>query len=585
MLPFGTSRRLNSIRWRFALAIAALCFLGMLLRDEALLQLGAGALWRHLSLFVPAGLVGVATFWMASQLTGLLVALRRSTEAIAATGHEMPVDMAYGSELGGLGHSFRKVASRLNANLRRINALAHTDAVTGLPNRSVIEQVLARALVPTRAGEYQAAVLFIGLDGLRRVNDTLGHEAGDELLRQASLRILHQGLHRRPETIDSCLDAAGGLCDRLPADIMLAHFAGEEFVAILPGLNDRTALAVQAECIASALAEPFRLKSQDLRIGASVGIAMAPEDTRNTLDLLLFAAQAMRAAKRAGKLRCAFFDKQSHESVIARARMETELQRALVRHELELHYQPKVNMATRALHGVEALVRWRHPARGLLAPTEFIDAAEQGGLMAILGHQVLEMAVVQCRAWLDLGLPLVVAVNVSPSQFTDPRFVEKVLGALHAEYVPPELLMIEITESLAMTDFEGTARRLGELRAAGVKVAVDDFGIGYSNLSQLSHLPLDVLKIDRSLVQGIGRHSKSEAIICAILGMTRALGCRSIAEGIETVEQYEFLLDHGCDCGQGYLFAKPMPAEAVVGWPGARLLDFASLDVPARLTH
>jgi len=585
MQPFGASRRLNSIRWRFALAIAVLCLVGTLLRDEALLQLGAGALGRHLSLLVPAGLVGVATFWMASQLTGLVVALRRSTEAIAAAGHETPVDTAHGSELGGLGHSFRKVASRLNANLRRINALAHTDAVTGLPNRSVIEQVLARALVPTRAGDYQAAVLFIGLDGLRRVNDTLGHEAGDELLRQASLRILHQGLHRRHETIDSCLDAAGGLCDRLPTDIMLAHFAGEEFVAILPGLNDRTALAVQAECIASALAEPFRLRSQDLRIGASVGIAMAPEDTRNTLDLLHFAAQAMRAAKRADKLRCAFFDKQSHESVIARARMETELQRALVRHELVLHYQPKVNMATRALHGVEALVRWRHPVRGLLAPTEFIEAAEQGGLMATLGHQVLEMAVAQCRAWLDLGLPLVVAVNVSPSQFTDPRFVEKVLGALNAEYVPPECLMIEITESLAMTDFEGTARRLGELRAAGVKVAVDDFGIGYSNLSQLSHLPLDVLKIDRSLVQGIGRYSKSEAIICAILGMTRALGCRSIAEGIETAEQYEFLLDHGCDCGQGYLFAKPMPADAVVGWPGARLLDFASLDVPARLTH
>jgi predicted signal transduction protein with EAL and GGDEF domain len=566
MLPFGANRRLNSVRWRFAIAIALLTFVGMLLRDAAFIHLDVDAPWRLLSLLALSAGVGAVTFWLASQLTGLVVAMRRSTEAAAAGEFDAPVDVHCISEMGGLAHSLRKLSSRLNANLRRINTLSHTDAITGLPNRTVVEHVLARAAGPALAGEFRAAMLFIGLDGLKQVNNTLGHDAGDELLRLASQRLLVQGLQRGTETVETCLNAQGQLCDRLPADRMLAHFAGEEFVAILPGSHDQPSLAALGQRLVNALGEPFRLNSQLLRISANVGIAAAPEDTCNTSELLVFAAQAMRSAKQGGKLSCAFFCKQSHAGALALARTEGELLQALARRELVMVYQPKVDMRTCELRGVEALVRWRHPERGLLAPREFIEVAERGGHMAVLGGQVLEMAVAQCRAWLDAGLRLVVAVNVSPSQFTDPHFVDQVLGALRAAGVPPDLLMIEITESLAMTDFDATASRLGRLREAGVQVALDDFGIGYSNLSLLSLLPLDVLKIDRSLVQGIGQLSKSEAIIGAIVGMTRALGCRSIAEGIETAEQFDFLRRHGCDCGQGFLFAQPVPPEEVGQW-------------------
>ena len=585
MAPFGANRRLNSVRWRFAIAIAVLTLVAMLLRDAAFIHLGSEPPWRWLSLLVLSAGVGAVTFWLASHLTGLVVALRRSTEAVVAGDFDAPVDVECRGEIGGLSSSFRKLTSRLNANLLRINTLAHTDAITGLPNRTVVEHVLALAAGPAQAGEFHAAMLFISLDGLKRVNDTLGHDAGDELLRQASQRLLVQGLQRSPETAETCLNALGQLCARLPADRLLAHFAGEEFVVILPGRHDRQALAALGERLVKALGEPFRLKSQSMRISANVGVALAPEDTCNTADLLVFAAQAMRAAKRAGAMRWGFFCKHSHAGALALARTEGELLQALARRELVMVYQPKVDMRTCELRGVEALVRWRHPERGLLSPKEFIEVAERGGLMAALGGQVLEMAVAQCRAWLDQGLRLVVAVNVSPSQFTDPHFVDQVLGTLRAAGVPPDLLMIEITESLAMTDFDATASRLGQLRDAGVQVALDDFGIGYSNLSLLSLLPLDVLKIDRSLVQGIAQLSKSEAIIGAIVGMTRALGCRSIAEGIETAEQFDFLRLHGCDCGQGFLFAQPLPPEEVSLWRSSLAPGATAQSLPARAAH
>ncbi len=384
-----------------------------------------------------------------------------------------------------------------------------------------------------------------------------------------SRRILEQGLQRTAETIDTCMDAFGAPCERLPRDVVFARFAGDEFVAILPSITDRAALAEVGERIVASLAEPFRLAGQDVRIGASVGIAVAPEDTSNAAELLSFADLAMYGSKQAGKARYRFFDKQARAAMLAVAQVEADLRRALERRELVLHYQPKLGMRTLDLHGVEALVRWQHPERGLLAPGEFIDVAERAGLMAALGRQVLELAIAHCREWLDAGLEMNVAVNVSPSQFNDPSFVADVLQALRTAGVPAPLLTIEITESMAMADHATTASRLASLREAGVMVALDDFGIGYSNLSQLSRLPLDVLKIDRSLVQGIGLDEKREAIIRAIVGMTHALGCKTIAEGIETPAQFRFLDALGCDCAQGFLLARPMPAAQLAPWQGS----------------
>lgn len=558
-------RGLHSIRWRFALASAALTSCGFAARE---LLLGHG-IELHLtelgSLALLVLAIAAITFWMAHKLTGNIVSLQRSTEALAAGDFDSPVDVDCSCELGGLAQSFQKMTARLNANILRINTLAYTDAITTLPNRSVIDHLLGYALAPEREADFEAAIVFIDLDGFKRVNDTLGHDGGDELLRQASLRILQDGLGRTPHTIDTCTDAFGNPCNRLPEDVVFARFAGDEFVAILPGQTDREALAQVGESVIRSLERPFRIKGQDVVVGASVGIAITPEDTRSATELLSFADLAMYSSKQAGKSRCMFFDKSTRDTLVENTRIEADLRLALQRGELLLHFQPKFDTRSLTLRGVEALVRWQHPTRGLLAPAAFVEVAEQVGLMAELGRRVLELAATQCRAWLDEGLRQPVAVNVSPSQFADPQFVRGVLDTLAAHHVEPGLLSIEITESMAMTDFGTTAQRLAELRRAGVRVAIDDFGIGFSNLSQLAQLPMDELKIDRSLIGQIGRCSKGEAIIRAIVGMTAALGYRTIAEGIETPAQLEFLRTLGCDSVQGFLLGRPVPAAAAKG--------------------
>lgn len=570
MSGFGSG--LNSIRWRFTLAAGLLALCGGAVRDH---WLGAQPAWTAESLFSLALLVlgtAAATYWMADRLTGLIRQLQRSTEAIAQGHLEDPVEVDCACEIGGLAESFRKMRSRLNANVARINTLAYTDGITALPNRAAIDHLLQYALTGPQAGQFRAALLFIDLDGFKRVNDTLGHDGGDILLRLASRRILEQGLGRDMESIDACLDGLGMPCNRLPRDLVFARFAGDEFIAILPGVTDRRELARVGEAIVASLQLPFEVKDNEVNIGASIGIAITPEDCSTAEQLVTFADLAMYNAKQAGKGRCRFFDQQVHQQLLERNRLEADLRQALLRGELLLHYQPQLQARPGrrgqrpAVVGLEALVRWNHPTRGLLMPGAFIDVAEQAGLMGVLGQQVLQLAVQQAQQWLCSGRPQVVSVNVSPSQFTDPGFAAGVLATLQACELPSRWLSIEITESIAMSDFESTARRLNLLREAGVKVSIDDFGIGFSNLSQLSRLPIDQLKIDRSLTQDIGRNCKSEAIIRAIVGMAQALEFRTLAEGIETREQLDFLGEIGCDAVQGYLLGRPMAVEQVDPW-------------------
>jgi len=565
--PSSTGQGLNSIRWRFALAAAVLAVLGNLARDAWLGRGIATDVASLAGLALPMLLAASVTYWMASRMTGLIDALKRSTEAIAAGDYEAVVTVDCACEIGGLADSFRQMTQRLNANVLRINTLAYTDAITGLPNRVVIDHLLTQAMQPGSAEPFHGAILFIDLDGFKRINDTLGHDAGDELLRQASQRLLRNGLDRTPETIDRCTDGVGMPCNRAPRDTVFARWAGDEFIAVLPGLTERTTLALIGERLVNALQAPFRIKGQEVVIGASVGIATTPQDTQSAAELLSFADLAMYSAKQAGKSRCRFFDHELRAQLLADDRTEAELRQALQRGELLLHFQPTLSLATPGeLTGAETLVRWQHPQRGLLYPADFIDLAERAGLMAPLGQQVLDLALAQARRWLDQGLHWPVAVNVSPSQFTEPAFVEQVLQTLERHRVPAVMLVIEITESVAMTNFTASVDRLSRLRTAGVRVALDDFGIGYSNLSQLARLPLDALKIDRSLVSGIGRAPKSEAIIRAIVGMAHALGYRTVAEGIESPLQRDFLQALGCNCGQGFLLARPMAGDQVVAW-------------------
>lgn len=512
-----------------------------------------------------------AAYAAASRLSGQIQALRRSADAVSASALDRPVVVEETCEVGGLAESVNRMVGRLNANNVRMNALAYRDPVTELPNRAVVEHMLERMVGAKGPG---GAVLFIDLDGFKRVNDTHGHAAGDELLRQASLRAIREGLGCAPGELDACANSFGELCDRAPQNVVFARFAGDEFVALFPGPADDAALRAKADAIVAALRRPFDVYAQEVKIGASIGIACAPRDCDDAREILTFADMAMYAAKQAGGGRVAVFDPKVRRMAIERAEIETELRHALSGETLELAFQPKLDAHTLECVGVEALARWTHPTRGVIAPSVFIPIAEQCGLMSALGAQIVNMAAQHAQRWAQAGRALTIAVNVSPAQFESPDFAPSMLEAFARHGVDPQLFEVEITESMAMADIAATSRRVEALRAAGLRISIDDFGIGYSNLSHLSRLPIDDIKIDRSLVVDIGASPRSERILRTLIEMAHALGDRVIAEGVETQAQHDFLRGNGCDCVQGFLFAKPMAAPALEAWfagrPGAR---------------
>jgi two-component system CheB/CheR fusion protein len=564
---------LNSIRIRFTLMIGVLVCLtaaGLAALDHAG-HLGLLPVWTIAVLCVVAALLPAAiTYLMAGKLTGLIAQLRQSTDAIAAGDFNAPVDVNCACEIGGLADSFRTMVRRLNSNILRMNVLAYSDRVTELPNRAVITHVLSRSLTATAAPPFSGAVMFIDLDRFKQVNDSLGHEAGDDLLRQASLRILTRGLNRTPDTIDNCMTAFGELCDRPPVDIVFVRFAGDEFVALLPNVSSRQALEKIADNIIAALDEPFRVSNTEVRIGASIGIACTPDDTRDPSELLNFADLAMYAAKEMGRNRFAFFDGTLREAALQRANIEKELRRAMLNDELVIHYQPKVSADGHQLRGLEALVRWQHPVRGLLMPKDFIAVAEQSGLIEELGCRVAHLAMRQAAEWRKAGHDFTISINVSSLQFRRPDFLSRVQLGLEHTGAPASSIELELTESVALSDLTHTMSNLQQLRALGFRIAIDDFGCGFSNLSQLAQLPFDTLKIDRSLVERIGTDSKAESVIKAIISMGRSLGHEVVAEGVETMKQLTFLQTNGCDVVQGFLFARAMAPESVPDWSRAR---------------
>lgn len=559
---------INSIPVRFAVMTALFSTIGVAawrvmaaLSPEQALDFG-GDLLGVVCIAAPTAV----TFWAATKLTAQIHALRRSADAVVAGDFDRPVEVECACEVGGLADSFRKMVGRLNANIVRMNVLAYVDPVTGLPNRAVVEHTLQRMVGDGPGG----AVMFIDLDGFKRVNDTYGHSAGDDLLRQASLRAIREGLRREPEELDACSNPFGELCDRAPQDIVFVRFAGDEFVALIPGAVDDAAVMAQAEAVLAALSRPFEIHGQKVKIGASIGIACAPRDSNDAQEILTFADMAMYAAKQAGRGRVAVFDPKVRGMAVERAEIEKELRQALEDDALELAFQPKVDARTLECVGVEALARWTHPTRGVVPPGVFVPIAEQSGLMNALGGTVVRKAAAQARRWQDAGRHIDIAVNVSPAQFEASDFVQTVIDACAAQGVNPGVFEIEITESMAMADIVATTRRVEALRAQGMRISIDDFGIGYSNLSHLSRLPIDDIKIDRSLVIGIGSSARAESILKAMVEMAHALGDRVIAEGVETQAQFEFLRGIGCDCIQGYLFARPMAPQALEEWFEAR---------------
>ena len=424
---------------------------------------------------------------------------------------------------------------------RHIRHLAYNDALTGLPNRLLFVEHLKRAIERTSADNGIFAVLFLDFNRFKFINDTLGHEAGDQLLTTMAQRI--KGCVR--------------------ADDFVARLGGDEFTVLLDDVPNASVAASVARNICRTVSAPLVVAGQEVVVTASIGISLYPQDGPDVSCLLRHADTAMYRAKHGGTSFCYY--EPVMESVISdRLKMENDLRRALERNEITVFYQPVIDTITGEIAGVEALVRWLHPEQGIVSPAEFIPVAEETGLILPLGERVLRLACTQAKAWLDMGLSaLHVAVNLSVKQLEQPDLRDIVRSALHDSGLPASALVLEITESVLVERALDTVGILNELRSLGIRISIDDFGTGYSSLSYLKHLPANTLKIDRSFIQDIPEDEDAVAIVTGIMTLAHSLRMKVVAEGVETVAQQETLARLNCDFLQGFLFSKPLPAEVI----------------------
>jgi diguanylate cyclase (GGDEF)-like protein len=488
----------------------------------------------------------------------------RYTPVIILTAESDPMAKLKALELGATDLLTKPVdSSELRLRLRNAlgfkayqDRLADFDALTGLPNRRKFRSELEAALARTQQSR-ACALLHIDLDRFKQINDTLGHRVGDKLL-CAVTQLLQRTL--------SDAEATGWPASR-EADktVVLSRIAGNGFAAVLPHLHNLkkadTADSIARRLLA-ALREPFRIDEHELFVTASIGIAVSPGDGQDADALLKHAEMAMYQAKHRGRNTYTFYSGKMNAHALERLTLENQLRRAVERNEFVLFYQPKVDIAARRITGAEALVRWKHPERGIVSPAEFVPIAEETGLIGEIGQWVLRAACTQVSAWMQAGLPpLLVSVNVSGAQFKQRKVWHAVRGALAHSGLAPAQLILELTESMLFENASDSIEMLHELKEMGVKLAVDDFGTGYSSMTYLSRFPIDELKIDRSFVQGLPKERNAVAIVGAIIALARELGLKTVAEGVETKEQLEFLKARRCDEYQGYLCSRPAPAE------------------------
>jgi diguanylate cyclase (GGDEF)-like protein len=436
----------------------------------------------------------------------------------------------------------------------RIEYLAYYDVLTGLPNRQLFVREVGRAIRTAQQTGHMLALLYLDLDRFKRINDNLGHSVGDALLQNVARR-LEQSV-RPPE---GELSATG---NRRAEQARIARLGGDEFVVLLTGLTDEAQTAVVANRIKETLAEPLDCGGHRLVITPSIGIALYPRDANDIEDLLVKADMAMYQAKDQGRNGYAFFGQTMAVRSLGRLELETDLRSAFENGDFRIFYQPKVDLASGCIIGVEALLRWHHATRGWIAPDVFIPVAEESGLIAQIGDWVIIEACKQLALWSRAGLGyLTIAVNVSVQQFARANFVETVLHVLEEHGVKPRQLELEITESLLMRNVDDTTACLKRFREAGVVLSIDDFGTGYSSLGYLRQFPVDALKIDRSFVKDMHTSDDDAAICAAIIAMARELKLKVIAEGVANAEQLKLLRKHRCDQVQGYLISKPVPID------------------------
>jgi diguanylate cyclase (GGDEF)-like protein/PAS domain S-box-containing protein len=425
----------------------------------------------------------------------------------------------------------------------RIHQLAHYDPLTELPNRALFRDRLEQAIARARRNQQQIGLLFLDLDRFKAINDSLGHDFGDQLLAAAARR----------------------LTSSLRGSDTIARMGGDEFTVLIGDVVHAQDAGAVAQKVLGVLARPFQLEDQEVFTSASIGVAVYPADGEDAEDLIKNADSAMYQAKAAGKNAFRFYAADMNARARTRLELESSLRRALEREELRLHFQPQVDLASRRIAGLEALVRWERPGRGLISPAEFIPLAEETGQIVPIGDWVLRAACAQAVAWQAAGLPpLPVTVNLSARQFRQPDLVKTVLVALRDTALDPRFLTLELTESAIMLDAEASIETLRRLKeAVSISLSIDDFGTGYSSLSYLKRFPLNILKIDKSFVQDVTVSPDDAAIAAATIALAHSLNLKVVAEGVETEEQLAFLREHGCDGFQGYVFSRPLPAADI----------------------
>jgi len=440
----------------------------------------------------------------------------------------------------------------------QIRRLAYCDSLTGIPNRQAFLETLERELVRSKEHDKKFAVLFMDLDAFKRVNDTLGHDVGDHLLKIVSERLREtirpSDLVLRPEhDFDSELGGSN-----------LARLGGDEFTILIPDLERVEDALNVAHRVKEAMRRPFMIESHEIFVTASIGISLYPEDGKDCNSLLKYADTAMYHAKNCGKNNAKLYSSSLTMEIMSHLKMEVGLRKALQNNELYLLYQPQIDVPSTRIVGVEALVRWRHPERGIISPTEFIPLAEETGLIVPIGEWVLRTACNQAKAWQSGGQQAIrMAVNLSAKQFKDENLMQIVLSALADTGLDARLLELELTEGTLMDDARATMVTLEQLRGIGVYLSIDDFGTGYSSMNYLKRFDVRALKIDRSFIAGLPQDAENAAITRAIIAMAHGLKMVVVAEGVETDEQLLMLEEYGCDMAQGYFLGHPSPHDAI----------------------
>jgi diguanylate cyclase (GGDEF)-like protein len=539
-------------------------------RSQALLR--SSLFWALSVLGALVVVTIVLTLFLTRRLVAPMRQLTRAARAVGSGKLDVYVPATSGDELGLLTHTFNHMIQRLSESQAEVATyqrtleekvtqrtkeleiasaqaykLAQHDILTGLPNRALLNHRLKQIVAQAARDGHQIACLFLDFDHFKRINDTLGHDAGDQLLQAVAQRLTNAV--RESDTV--------------------ARLGGDEFVVILPGLDPAKAtfeiMAVLTRVRESFLAA-FRLGEQTPTLTCSIGVSVYPVDADDPGGLIKQADMAMYAAKDAGRNAYRFFTADMNARVQARLQLETDMRRGLMDDEFFLVYQPQIEMASGRACGVEALLRWRDPDRGVIAPSEFIPIAEESGMIQALGARVLRDACRQVMTWHRHHMLLRLSVNLSVQQLQHDSWLSIVDDVLKSTGLPARYLDLEITESVIITHPEKAVATLIKLKQMGVSMTVDDFGTGYSSLSYLARLPIQAVKIDRRFVHGLEKNRSDEAIAQAIIAMSHSLGLRVIAEGVETAAQFEFLKAHGCEEAQGYLISRPLEEVDLRGW-------------------